>query len=75
MGATTWITLYSWTPIGTMKGSGLETVPWSKRGNDGEEEMGFGLMSWHTHHSLNGQRWQGSIIVECAASLLPVAVT
>lgn len=37
--------------------------------------MGFGLMSWHTHHSLNGQRRQGSIIRERAASLLPVAVT
>lgn len=54
------------------EGSGLETVPWCKREMTEEKEMGFGLMSWHTHPSLNGQRWQGSIIVERAASLLPV---
>ena len=46
-----------------------------KKGDDGGEERGFGLMSWHTHCGLNGQPWQGSITVERAASLLPGAVT
>lgn len=57
------------------EGIGTWNSAMSKRKNDGGEEMGFGLKSWHAHHGLNGQRWQGSIIAERAASLLPVAVT